>query len=108
MSGVRAYGWLHQGKVTPIGIADFLIFDPRMPRSLRFSVSKIRSNLSMLDSEYGGQQICHESAERLDRKLKTGTVEHVFEEGLHEFLTEFLADTARLGQEIETNYRFLE
>lgn len=108
VSGVRAYGWLHQGKVTPIGIADFLIFDPRMPRSLRFSVSKIRSNLAMLESEYADRHTCHDTVERLDRRLKAGSVEQVFEDGLHEFLTEFLTDTARLGQEIETNYRFLE
>ena len=108
VSGVRAYSWLNQGKVTPMGIADFLIFDPRMPRSLRFSVSKIKSNLAMLEGEYAERHACHDTVEELDRKLKTGSVEHVFEEGLHEFLTSFLADTSRLGRDIQTDYRFLE
>ena len=108
VSGDRAYSWLHQGKVTPMGIADFLIFDPRMPRSLRFSVSKIKSNLGQLEAEYTDHHPCHETVERLDRLLKNNTINQVFEDGLHEFLTGFLAETSRLGTEIQHDYRFLE
>lgn len=106
VSGKRAYAWLHQGKVTPMGIADFLIFDPRMPRGLRFSMSKIRSNLAMLENSYMDRHPCHDTSERLDRMLQSGNIENVFEDGLHEFLTGFLNDIGRLGQEIETDYRF--
>ncbi len=108
VSGKRAYAWLHQGKVTPMGIADFLIFDPRMPRGLRFSISKIRSNLAMLENSYTDRNPCHDTSERLDRMLQVGKIEDVFEDGLHEFLTQFLSDIGRLGQEIETDYRFHE
>ena len=106
VSGVRAFGWLHQGNVTPMKIADFLIFDPRMPRGLRYSMSKIRSNLDMLENSYTDRHPCHETAQRLDRTLQSGRIEDVFEDGLHEFLTGFLADIGRLGREIETDYRF--
>lgn len=108
VSGVRAYSWLNQGKATPMGIADFLIFDPRMPRSLRFCVTKLKSNLEMLEADYGERHAAQETADRLHRKLARSTVEEVFDDGLHEFLTEFLAETARLGREIERDYRFLE
>ena len=108
VSGVRAYSWLNQGKATPIGIADFLIFDPRMPRSLRYSLTKIRSNLGMLEAEYLDRHPCHETVELLDRRLSRGSVEQVFDDGLHEFLTDFLADTTRLGAQIQTDFKFLE
>jgi uncharacterized alpha-E superfamily protein len=36
VAGMRAYRWLNKGESSPMGIADFLIFDGRMPRSLRF------------------------------------------------------------------------
>ncbi|MEM1236190.1 MAG: alpha-E domain-containing protein [Pseudomonadota bacterium] len=108
VSGVRAYSWLNQGKATPMGIADFLIFDPRMPRSLRYSVTKMRSNLAMLEAEYGDHHACHDTVERLDACLTKGNVTDVFEDGLHEFLTEFLSETSRLGREIETDYKFTE
>ncbi len=108
VSGERAYSWLNQGKATPLGIADFLIFDPRMPRSLRYSLTKIKNNLGMLEAEYGDCHPCHETAARLDRRLSRSTVAGVFEEGLHEFLTEFLDDTGLLGRQIETDFKFME
>ena len=108
VSGERAYSWLNQGKATPMGIADFLIFDPRMPRSLRYSLTKIRNNLSLLEAEYGERHACHETIERLDRRLTRTSVEEVFDEGLHEFLTEFLEAVGRLGREIEMDFKFTE
>lgn len=108
VSGVRSYGWVNQGKATPMGIADFLIFDPRMPRSLRYSVTKICSNLAMLEAEYECFHPCHETAKKLDRCLSVGSVENVFDDGLHEFLTDFLSGLARLGAQIEADYRFVE
>jgi uncharacterized alpha-E superfamily protein len=36
-----------------MGIADFLIFDGRMPRSLRFATMKIGTNLTYLEKAYG-------------------------------------------------------
>jgi uncharacterized alpha-E superfamily protein len=108
VSGVRSYSWLNQGRATPMGIADFLIFDPRMPRSLRSSVNKIRSNLEMLENEYLERHPCHETVDKLHRCLSASSVAAVFEEGLHEFLTEFLANIARLGAEIEADFRFTE
>ena len=108
VSGARSFNWLNQGTATPVGIADFLIFDPRMPRSLRYSVTKICSNLRMLEAEYAYSHPCHDTAEKLDRCLTLGNVDKVFEDGLHEFLTEFLADTARLGAQIQSDYRFVE
>jgi len=106
VSGVRAYAWLNQGKATPMSIADFLIFDPRMPRGLRYTVTKIRSNLQMLERSYGQRHPCHDTADQLDQCLETRHIEAVFDEGLHEFLTDFLGDIGRLGRQIEVDYRF--
>ncbi|MEM6387247.1 MAG: alpha-E domain-containing protein [Pseudomonadota bacterium] len=108
VSGKRAYAWLNQGYATPMGIADFLIFDPRMPRGLRYSMTKIRSNLDMLERSYAERNPCQDTAEQLDRQLQVNRIEQVFDDGLHEFLTCFLNDIGRLGREIETDYRFLE
>jgi hypothetical protein len=35
------------------------------------------------------------------------TIERVFEDGLHEFITDFLTDLARLGGRSRSDYRFL-
>ncbi len=103
----RSYRWLTGGNIGAKGIADFLIFDTRMPRSLRFSVKKIAANLDYLEENYGQRHACHDLIDILLARLKHGTIEDVFEEGLHEFLTDFLRDMAALGAQIEQDYSFL-
>jgi uncharacterized alpha-E superfamily protein len=104
---MRAYRWLNKGESSPMGIADFLIFDGRMPRSLSFSTMKIGTNLTYLEKAYGTRHPCHDHIDVLTSRLDTMTIERVFEDGLHEFITDFLTDIARLGGQIEKDYRFL-
>lgn len=107
VAGMRAYRWINQGESSPLGIADFLVFDGRMPRSLKFSVNKIATNLGYLEREYGARHSCHDHIDVLTARLENSTIERVFDEGLHEFITDFLTDIARLGAQIERDYRFL-
>ncbi len=102
----RSYRWLTGGDIGARGIADFLIFDTRMPRSLQFSIKKIASNLAYLEENYGQRHPCHDMLDVLLARLKFGTIDDVFEEGLHEFLTDFLRDVANLGAQIERDYSF--
>lgn len=102
----RSYRWLTGGNVTPKGIADFLVFDARMPRSLRFTVKKMASKLEFLAENYDQRHPCHDKIDVLLAQLKHGTIDDVFEDGLHEFLMKFLADLADLGAQIEQDYRF--
>ena len=78
-----------------------------MPRSLAFSVGKIATNLAYLEQAYGTRHPCHEAIDGLSARLRHGTIDRVFEDGLHEFITDFLSDVAKLGHQIETDYRFL-
>ena len=108
VSGARAYSWLNQGKATPMGIANFLIFDGRMPRSLRYSVTKICSNLRMLETQYQQRHPCHQTIEKLDACLTNGDIEEVFDDGLHEFLTAFLTNISLLGAQVQSDFKFME
>jgi len=107
VAGMRAYRWITQGETSPMGIADFLIFDTRMPRSLAFSARKIAANLAYLESNYGLRHASHDLVDVILARLTHNTIERVFDDGLHEFITDFLTDIAQLGQQIETDYRFL-
>jgi uncharacterized alpha-E superfamily protein len=108
VSAQRAYRWLNQGDVSPISIADFLILDRQLPRSLAFCYSKIMDNLSYLENDYGLRLSCHDRAEAVYSRLKQRTIESIFDSGLHEFITEFIGDNIALGNQIETDYRFAE
>lgn len=108
VAGDRAYSWLNEGDPSPKGIADFLIFDGRMPRSLRFSISKLRANMGYLTQQYDMAPPSRDMAEGLFAQLEYGEIDLVFDYGLHEFLSEIIAGVAELGHQIETDFRFVE
>lgn len=107
VSAFRSYNWICGGDITPTGIADFLIFDRRMPRSLAFCTSTIAENLAYLASAYGITSMSLSLAEARDRAMREMTIEDVMDTGLHEYLTEFLGTTASLAAQIEADFRFI-
>src|SRR6056297_3464871 len=60
--------------VTPMGIAQFLILDKRMPRSLNFCCAKLRDNLNYLASDYDLRLPCHQLADTLCRRFMSHDV----------------------------------
>ncbi|MHC0053811.1 alpha-E domain-containing protein [Actibacterium sp. D379-3] len=106
VAGQRAYRWLNGPDASPRGIAEFLILDGRMPRSLAFCLSKLTGNLSYLEQQYGNEYKCLELAETLQACLTRTSIDTVFDTGLHEFLTGFLRDNAALGAQVERDFRF--
>jgi uncharacterized alpha-E superfamily protein len=94
------------GDINPRGIAEFLIQDRRLPRSLAFCYTKIVDNLGYLADDYGERLPCHDTAEGLLKRLRSNSVEAIFDKGLHEFLEDFIRDNNRLGIQIEQDYRF--
>jgi uncharacterized alpha-E superfamily protein len=106
VSGHRAYRMKHGTEITPRGIADFLIFDRQMPRSLAFCYGKIADNLGYLEADYGARHSCHDLIDKFNASLAQQNVESVFDSGLHEFLLNFQGCNATLGSQIEQDYRF--
>lgn len=107
-SSTRAYQTLHEGDNDPRAIARFLLLDRRLPRSLAFCYGKIADNLGYLEFEYGTRHTSHDLAASIHDKFKTHDMSAIFEYGLHEFIADFLRDSAALGQQIEKDYRFIE
>ncbi|MEM9331391.1 MAG: alpha-E domain-containing protein [Pseudomonadota bacterium] len=106
VSAQRSFRWLHHGDANPRAIADFLILDRRMPRSLAFCFAKIVDNLGYLEEDYKTRHTCHELSDALMKRLKDNTIDTVFEVGLHEFIQEFIRKNNALGNQIEKDYRF--
>jgi uncharacterized alpha-E superfamily protein len=106
VSAQHAYRWLNASEVRPIGVAEFLLLDQRFPRSLAFCYKKLHGNLCYLEQDYGKRVPAHDLADEIHRKLTSQSIEGIFENGLHEFLTDFMTCNGRLAGEIERNYRF--
>ena len=90
----------------PRSIAQFLILDRRMPRSLAFAVNKLLDNFGHLGAAYGARMPSLEAAERLEAEYMGHPIEAIFEGGHHEFIQDFLRALARVGSQIEVDYRF--
>lgn len=108
VSAHRCFRWLDEQDMTATAIADFLIFDKRLPRSLAFCLKQTTENLRYLEQEYEMRHPCHDMADKLGRRLKTLDIDTVFDQGLHEVITEFIRDNNALGSKIEEDFRFIE
>jgi uncharacterized alpha-E superfamily protein len=107
LSAERAYRWLNSGRMDARSIADFLILDERFPRSLVFCYSNMRENLAELAQLHGTEATCHEAMRAADIRLTGKNVEDIFEQGLHQFLLEFIAGNQALASAIAEDYRFV-
>ena len=106
VSAHRAFRWLDEDEMNARAIANFLILDRRLPRSLAFCAAQIVDNLGYLTEEYGTRRISHDLADGLRLRLKDRDIDSIFEDGLHEFISAFLHDNNALGLQIEQDYRF--
>ncbi len=107
VSGDRAYRWLNAGQADSRGIVEFLVMDERFPRSLAFSHSLLQANLRSLARMHGVESDSSALIEKTSNMLANVTIEQIFDEGLHEFLTRFMRANAEIGRAISEDYRFL-
>lgn len=106
VSANRSFKWLTQGNITPKGIAEFLVLDQRMPRSLAFCYEKITDNLGYLSKQYELDFASMEKARDVLNRMESKNIDQIFEFGLHEFLVEFLQANNALSVQIEADFRF--
>ncbi|KQZ54457.1 A alpha-helical domain with a conserved ER moti [Rhizobium sp. Root149] len=106
VSAHRSYGWVYDAEYRPSNIADFLILNRRMPRSLAYCYEKIVSNLRYLAEDYGERHSAHDTADSIRTMLKRGEIGDVMDQGLHEFLEDFISRNNQLSVEISEGYRF--
>jgi uncharacterized alpha-E superfamily protein len=107
VSGHRSFRWLNDEEMSPPRIAEFLILDSRFPRALSFCSRILEENLGFLAKDYGARLPCHDLIDAQRDKLRQHTITTIFDEGLHQFITEFIRDNNAIGQQIEQDYRFI-
>jgi Uncharacterized protein conserved in bacteria len=106
VAGDRAYRWLNAGGMDARGIAEFLVLDGRFPRSLAFCYDKLRSNMASLARECGTETHAHELLRDAGSRLHQTSIEQIVEEGLHEFIVNFIACNVQIASAIASDYRF--
>jgi uncharacterized alpha-E superfamily protein len=106
VSAATAYHWVYRDRVKPWLIADLLILKPAMPRSLISCYESIDRALDALARDDGRSGLAQRQARAMYAKLERSSMTEIFQGGLHEFITEFIEDNARLSTTISEQYLF--
>ncbi|HKF70123.1 MAG TPA: alpha-E domain-containing protein [Stellaceae bacterium] len=105
VSGLRSYHWVYHERLQHWRVAELLILRSEMPRSLVSCYDEIARTLDLLAEAYAGKRgECHRLAGEVFARLRYGRIQDIFQQGLHEFLTEFINRTMILGDEIASLY----
>ncbi len=104
VSALTAYHWVYRDRVKPWLVADLLILNPQMPRSLASCYEVTVRHLDLLAEAYGKAGQSQRLAHQVRSHLASARIEDVFQSGLHEFITDFLADNARVTAAIAEQY----
>ncbi len=107
VSAHRSFRWMHNHDVSAASIADFLILDSRFPRSLSFCSKQIEENLGYLAKDYNKRMPCHDLIDAQRNMLRAQTIEMIFDDGLHQFIRNFIQETTAIGMQIEKDYSFI-
>jgi uncharacterized alpha-E superfamily protein len=108
VSAHRSYHWVYKGSYRAWQIADYLILNRQMPRSLRSCYDEIAAALDELGGYYNNNNGCQSLAHETRRQLSAGDMTAIFQSGLHEFLSAFIARNNSLGSEISKTYHFTD
>ena len=102
VSAFETYRTLYHDQIFPIKVAQLLILEQRMPRSLAACFDQIILGLERITGQHDS------AAKRLGHELHAGVtyadIEEIFQDGLHEYLERCLTDIGELGNRIQRAY----
>jgi uncharacterized alpha-E superfamily protein len=101
VSAYETYRSLYRDQIFPIKVAQLLILERRMPRSLAACFEQITQAMERIE---GQDRAAKRLAGELNARLTHADIAEIFQDGLHEYLTECIADMHELGGRIQRAY----
>ncbi len=102
VSSLEAYRDTYRDAIDARRVAELLIFNPQVPRSLRFCFEEIEAILRELPQQTG--KSARLLAATMVARLRYGDVEEIYAEGLHKSLEDFLVENNQLGEAVHAAY----
>lgn len=106
VSAATAYRWVYRDSLKPWLVADLLILNREMPRSLASCYDDLVRSLDLLGARSGRRGPAHRIAAATQARLNGAKIDGIFQSGLHEFVQGFLDENNRLGSAIAEQYLF--
>ena len=104
VSALTAYHWVYRESLKPWLVADLLILNPQMPRSLASCYENLVRFGDSIAAAYGRQGLAQRQARAVRTRLQNIRMEEIFKLGLHEFIGEFVSDNNALGAAVSSQY----
>src|SRR5947207_9133864 len=102
VSSFETYRLLFRDQILSIRVAQLLILERRMPRSLAACFDQVKEALDRINGQ--GDQSAKRLAYELHARVTHAEIEEIFHNGLHEYLSDCLMDMDELGSRIERAY----
>ena len=102
VSALEAYRDTYRDVIDARRVAEIMIFDAKLPRSLRYCLDEATLVLDELPTASG--RIPRRIASEINARLRYGTVDEVLAYGLKRYLADFLVDMERLGNAVNAAY----
>lgn len=102
VSAFEVYRKSYRDVITPERVAELLILCKDMPRSLLFCMYGVARNLDLVANRHSDET--GRQAGLLHSQLKYGRIEDILEQGLHEYLTDFMDRIYKLGDGISKDF----
>ncbi len=102
VSAFQAYQKVFSDTIEPWRVAELLVLRDDMPRSLHACFDEITPILEQLSGRRSSE--CRRIAGELHARLHYGRMDEIFQEGLHEFLEDFVTCNNNLGVEIQRSF----
>jgi uncharacterized alpha-E superfamily protein len=104
VSALTAYHWVYRENLKPWLIADLLILNEQMPRSLASCYENLVRFFDSIAHAYGRQGPAQRKARAIRTRLQNSRMDKIFQTGLHEFIGEFISDNNQLGAAVAEQY----
>ena len=102
VSAFEVYRKVYRDVITPERVAELLIFNKDMPRSLQFCLNSVIKNLELIANSNSGET--QRQGGMLHAQLRYGRIEDILEHGLHEWLSDFMDRIYMLGNGISKDF----
>jgi uncharacterized alpha-E superfamily protein len=104
VSALTAYHWVYRENLKPWLVADLLILNEQMPRSLASCYENLVHFFDAIAQAYGRQGPAQRKARAVRTRLQNSRMGEIFQTGLHEFIGEFISDNNQLGAAVAEQY----
>jgi len=104
-AGYHAFRRMGRGETTPKGVAEFLLLDPRFPRSVSLCLTEIQQLLlALCEGDGSDDELASEDLFKLNQDLSSLSIDEILVSGLHEFIERIQRRLITVSSDLSARY----